>query len=261
MMLHENDWQAINNILLKMYSEKCNRLFDGSLMKNLKYLIPYDKASFYLHNHDPEGPILRLDCPETAGFNPDTYEQFIPMVPVSIPHSWVNFYEKSLVIRDSDICIDENERMTKEYFKSLYLVENIKYGLTISLSFGKTRVGILTLFRNSDKEDFTDREVQIAEQLMDHIACYAYNIYNLEQYESKDKRHRTLGDLVEEYRITDREKDVLRLVLAGDSTREICDKLSISETTAKKHLGSIYGKLNIHSKSELFKILNFNLDE
>lgn len=260
MILYENDWKAMNNLLLKMYSEKTDSLFEGELMKQLRYLIPYDKASFYLHNHGSDAPILSADDIDIMGFDPDTYGIFIPMVISGLPHSWTNFYERSIVIRDSDVIEDENERMKNEYFKTLYSVADVLYGLTISLAHSGTRVGILTLFRCKDKDDFSAREIEIAEHLMDHIACYAYNIYSIDQAKTHRNKSKTIASIVKQYGITERETDVLRLALVGLPIKEISNRLSISETTTKKHLSNIYNKLNIHSKAELINVLELNLE-
>ena len=46
-----------------------------------------------------------------------------------------------------------------------------------------------------------------------------------------------------------RESEVLNLLTAGASNREIADQLSITERTVKAHLGSIYRKLNVRSRT------------
>jgi LuxR family maltose regulon positive regulatory protein len=47
-----------------------------------------------------------------------------------------------------------------------------------------------------------------------------------------------------------REREVLKLIAAGLTNREIADTLSISPETVKKHTGSIYGKLGVRSRTE-----------
>jgi LuxR family maltose regulon positive regulatory protein len=48
--------------------------------------------------------------------------------------------------------------------------------------------------------------------------------------------------------ISPREQEVLRLISAGYSNREMARKLSISESTVKTHVGNIYNKLNVKSR-------------
>jgi len=50
--------------------------------------------------------------------------------------------------------------------------------------------------------------------------------------------------------LTNRELEVLALIAAGLTNREIADKLSISPQTVKKHGDNIYGKLNVRGRTE-----------
>jgi LuxR family transcriptional regulator, maltose regulon positive regulatory protein len=50
--------------------------------------------------------------------------------------------------------------------------------------------------------------------------------------------------------LTAREREILELVVAGLTNREIADRLVISPETVKKHIGTIYGKLGVHSRTE-----------
>jgi RNA polymerase sigma factor (sigma-70 family) len=51
-------------------------------------------------------------------------------------------------------------------------------------------------------------------------------------------------------RLTVREKEVLRLMAEGTSSREIASKLGISYTTVRTHIRSLGSKLGVHSKLE-----------
>ncbi len=251
MKLCENDWLTINNLILNMYSHNGKRLLDNDFIKNLKYLIPYDRASFFIHDYEGERTLCK---PEGIGFEEGVLEEKSEFINNSVPHVWVNFYERSTVVRDSDL-FDERELRNSMYYSSLLINENVKYFLTISLAHNKMRVGVLTLFREKDKEDFSDKEVYIAEQIMDHIACYAYQSYELDQYNQKSHRIRP-EKLAKQYDLTARESQVLQLLLKGYSTRSICEELHVAEPTAKKHLGGLYSKLKIKNKAELFKVFS-----
>ena len=56
---------------------------------------------------------------------------------------------------------------------------------------------------------------------------------------------------IEEYRFSAREKEILDLLLKGDSNTAIAENLSISESTVKKHINSIYRKADVASRWEL----------
>jgi DNA-binding NarL/FixJ family response regulator len=55
-------------------------------------------------------------------------------------------------------------------------------------------------------------------------------------------------------RLTNRERDVLRLVAAGDSNKQIAAKLRISERTAKFHVTSIFTKLGAENRAQAVAI-------
>ena len=50
--------------------------------------------------------------------------------------------------------------------------------------------------------------------------------------------------------ITDREFEVLELLAAGRSNREIAEALHISANTVKTHLGHLYGKLDVSRRTQ-----------
>lgn len=51
--------------------------------------------------------------------------------------------------------------------------------------------------------------------------------------------------------LTEREKEVVQLVLKGDSNKKIAQQLFVSEITVKKHLGHIYEKLDVKNRTQL----------
>ena len=53
--------------------------------------------------------------------------------------------------------------------------------------------------------------------------------------------------------LTDREREVLKLVAEGYTTQEIADMLVISPKTVEGHKSSLMNKLNIHNRLDLFK--------
>ena len=62
------------------------------------------------------------------------------------------------------------------------------------------------------------------------------------------------------YQITDREADVMQLIISGLTNKEIADHLNIAERTIKTHITNIYNKLGVDNKIQLLHLLkDFNL--
>jgi DNA-binding CsgD family transcriptional regulator len=57
--------------------------------------------------------------------------------------------------------------------------------------------------------------------------------------------------LMSAYGLTDREQDVTRLVLRGDSTAQIAQRLVVSPHTVQQHLKNIFEKTGVRSRREL----------
>ena len=50
--------------------------------------------------------------------------------------------------------------------------------------------------------------------------------------------------------LTSRELDVLRLIVAGKSNKEIGNQLHISEATVKTHINNLLGKLGVSDRTQ-----------
>jgi DNA-binding CsgD family transcriptional regulator len=57
--------------------------------------------------------------------------------------------------------------------------------------------------------------------------------------------------LMSAYGLTEREQDVTRLVLQGDSTAEIAERLVVSAHTVQQHLKSVFDKTGVRSRRDL----------
>ena len=52
-----------------------------------------------------------------------------------------------------------------------------------------------------------------------------------------------------DYGLTEREKDILQLIVVGKTNKELADKLALSVHTVDTHLRRIYSKLEVHNRS------------
>ena len=64
-----------------------------------------------------------------------------------------------------------------------------------------------------------------------------------------------INEFLSRYNISDREKEIILLMLDGKSNKEIEEELYISIKTVKTHIYNIYKKLDISSRWHLFSLL------
>ena len=56
------------------------------------------------------------------------------------------------------------------------------------------------------------------------------------------------GQLVEA--LSEREVEVLQMVAAGMSNKEIANELILAVSTVKRHMSNVYGKLNVNNRTQ-----------
>ena len=68
---------------------------------------------------------------------------------------------------------------------------------------------------------------------------------------------RTLSQISRDFSLTNREVNVLSLLLRGYSNDQISSTLFVSIPTVKKHLASIYSKMEIKSQKQILERIHF----
>jgi NarL family two-component system response regulator LiaR len=62
--------------------------------------------------------------------------------------------------------------------------------------------------------------------------------------------HATRKEQVPQYTLTDRERGVLALLVEGLTNPEMAQRLSIKNSTIKFHLGNLFSKLGVNTRTE-----------
>ncbi len=87
--------------------------------------------------------------------------------------------------------------------------------------------------------------------------CFLFALYSSREYKTvttainKEAVVRSFQELKNEFSLTFREYEVLKLMISGISNQKIETELYISSSTVKKHINSIYHKLDIKTRWEL----------
>ncbi|MBV7337477.1 response regulator transcription factor [Chloroflexi bacterium TSY] len=111
-----------------------------------------------------------------------------------------------------------------------------------------------------EQERLTDIRQDTIPQMLG-VACLEivsaiYDEHRTSRSEASTKQGDTLSELHHQRwteSLSERESEILRLISAGLSNREIAERLVIAVSTVKRHLSNIYGKLGVHSRTQAIK--------
>lgn len=113
------------------------------------------------------------------------------------------------------------------------------------LEFGEPAMDAINLLVKSGRVNDDHLDVEYIAEIQDGFIVDRYSTDS--RIVPKTKLQHS-SDLKSEMLLTDHEKKVLRLLIAGHNNKEISQELCISVNTVKTHIANIYGKLNVHNR-------------
>lgn len=242
--LETNDWIILNTIIYKVYTMENFDAMRKELLEQLKLLVDFDSADFYLASGKKDQGLT-----QPVMYNCDTdlsgeYEKLDE-------NRKILQSGKSLIYRETDIISDE-ERVESEYYKSVYRANNWHYSLQMVIAKEHQFLGTMTFYRTIGKENFKYDDIFVLDMLKDHLA---YRLQKHLQNGGEDGGKLTVTQAVEKYGLTRREDTILRCLMQGKENLVICEELTISTNTLKKHILNVYRKLGIRNRVQLFKMI------
>lgn len=242
--LETNDWLVLNNMIYKIYTTDDEIIMRRNFIEQLRMLIDYDSADFFVAGKNVEGELVRPVLYNCSRSHVDLYSQ--------IDYSrGIMFTGQSLVYRETDIISDE-KRLKKDYYQNVYRPNNWHYSLQMIISRDKKFLGVVTFYRNMGKDNFQYEDIFILDMLKDHLS-FRMNKDFLRSEIREEKL--TIKETVEKYQLTKREETILGFLMDGADNTQICNELVISLNTLKKHILNIYRKLGIRNRVQLFKMV------
>lgn len=256
MKLTEKQWNLIHEIALKIHSTENQNEMRKEFLVFVQALFDFDRAVFYLYdNGDP------YDSPVCINLSDKDIEIYLRDFRDKDPFEPLKglLLDSHSAIRSSDYSLLTDVEKT-EYYKQVWGPKKIRYSLYVPLAYKKQWLGSISFFRTDSQEDFTDAEMQIINILKEHmqIRLYKDNIQSSQfcpALKQCTDEHSPASGIAAQYSLTRRECDVINLWTKGYTDAEICEILSISKNTLKKHISNIYGKTEINNRIELLKLI------
>ena len=227
--------------------------FPGMLIAMLRELVPVDDASVIVYP-ERELPVVEyFEVNDASG--PSTLDVFVKGPFLLDPYYLAATAEERFgVFRLRDL--SPTGFKDSEYYKAWY--RNCGYqdecGFVIP-TCGDGFVNI-ALGKTASRASFTKRELQILADVYPTVEALCQQHWTERRGKASDINLRAqLHNALESFGsslLTERETQVINLVLHGHSTKTVADKLSISMETVKLHRKHAYAKLEVSSQAELF---------
>lgn len=250
MFLSENTWHIINHIIYDIYSSNDQQSMRKKFLENIELLIPYDKANFFLADSGDENHFI--SSPVSIGFTDDVYHDYHNTFEKFDYNKWIFATAQNDAFILSEL-MSKQDLSNNMFARGWLISKDIEHVLLLSLSYNNVFLGAASLFRMKKGEDFTQKDKKILNLLKNHLSLYLFK-YSMPMNDEHKFSNTTLSSLAERYCLTPRETNILAMLIAGKKIPEICNELSISESTVRKHSSHIYHKMNVNNRNELNKI-------
>ncbi len=133
------------------------------------------------------------------------------------------------------------------YFQDFMVPNNHRYVLDIFLRLEGEIVAVISLLREHALADFNQLEIALLNKLQPFLEFSLGSLYLPQRIAHKQ-------DLKTKFALTQREFDVLTLLLQGLQNKKIASELGLSLATVKTHLIHIFRKCAVHSRSQLMAL-------
>ena len=143
-----------------------------------------------------------------------------------------------------------------EYYKAWYRDSNFQDECGFIVPIGTEGFVNIALGKTAPRANFSKRERQVLEEIYPTVETLCQQHWDEPNGHGGGVNLRAqLHSALESFGsslLTERETQVINLVLHGHSTKTVAEKLSISVETVKLHRKHAYAKLEVSSQAELF---------
>ncbi|MEQ9395788.1 response regulator transcription factor [Haliea sp.] len=248
---------SYNEQLARLISRVGHADFAHQLVATLKSLVPIDDATVLVYP-DTDLPVVEyFEVP--AGLGRSTLDVFVAGAFVLDP-----FYQAASRDRRFGVFLLRDLAPTgfrdSEYYKAWYRNCGYQDECGFLLPNGTTGFINIALGRTGARSRFTRQQVAALAAVSPVIEVLCQQHWHTRPVSSSGQAsavnlREQLNTALNEFGsslLTEREAQVINMVLHGHSTRTLAEKLSISVETVKLHRKHAYAKLEVSSQAELF---------
>jgi DNA-binding CsgD family transcriptional regulator len=213
--------------------------FQRESLELINTLLPLNSSGFYLVGPDMQhrGIVLRNVSAETARAYTRHFQTLDPLRPALFRHTATRV-----------ACLDElhtaSELLASDYYRNFMAPLGHRHVADMFFRRDDDIVAVLSLLRTAAEGPFSERELDLLRTLQPFLEFTLNSVY-------LPRRYRERAALGQRYELTERELDVVELILAGASNKVIAAELNLSVSTVKTHLQHVFAKLDVRSRTAL----------
>ncbi len=227
--------------------------FVHRLIELLQAMVPFEDATVLLYPGTDLPVIEYFQTPEESG--PSTLDIFIRGAFLLDPFYLAATRDKRFgVFRLRDL--SPSDFRESEYYRSWYRNCGYQDECGYLIAIGREGFVNIALGRTTSRGRFSKSQLAIFEAILPAMECLCQLHWTDPDRASAEVNLRAqLHSALDSFGsslLTERETQVINLVLHGHSTKTLAEKLSISMETVKLHRKHAYAKLEVGSQAELF---------
>lgn len=212
-----------------------NQAFRNDVLHSFKDVFGYHLSNFWLMDEKHN-----LKDPVTLNVSPRAMKEYIEYhykTAILRPQRTLPFFQKQLVLEIEDL-VSKVEYENSYFYNDFMVRFGYYHEIAVCIKSGNKQLGSLAFLRFEDEEPFNLQDRMCLEIISRYLS------HKLKNYLEFEK--------IPEYTLlTTREKELLRFVQKGYTNAEIANLLFISTNTVKKHLQSLYQKLDVPNRTSL----------
>ncbi len=252
--LDNDTWTSINELALWTHAQQTPSKLQLGTLEQLASIVPHRVSMFDLIEMGPHGSVNYVH-PISATMAPEVLETYYQNYAAMDYTTWSFDVREVHVYRDLDL-VDVERRDATPIYREWMEPQGVYFGCTATLAHGGMPLGTITLFRERAAGDFSPTEMRALKEIARHVSIALARVLNdagneVGREHGNAKRATNVEELARCHALNPREAEVLALMLAGHTNRQMAAELFISESTVKKHINAIYRKLGVRNRMEL----------
>jgi len=178
---------------------------------------------------------------ETEKLYQSRYSHLDPMHPS-------RFKDSDETVICSDTMMSETEWRQSEFYQQFMGARHFDHDADVFFRQNGEIIAVLSLLRDDSLGRFTEAELTRLQHLQPFMEYTLNRVYKPKRFSERDL-------FSDKYALTERELDVMEIVMDGADTRTMATELNLSVATVKTHLQHIFEKVGVHSTKELISKL------